>query len=326
MANVIENLIDSITKGKRATESSGPTYALKNSVQTTKSSMGTLSKVIGSLANVGKLATLGLGPVGAILTGITAGLMAPIDMIKQLADMVVNFVGLVNPGAVEQFTLAMNDAMAVMGGMLTPIMQGLTIYVRAFGDALAKLSPILQPIFDVLAAEFVRAALVVGKMVEAFAPFIELLVDTLVPIMDDATKSMAFLGGVLAEVVKTIAELFGLKSNRLKPDASAQGAAIRKFSTQSTEGFSRALFEKQLAMMSKGGQGKDPLLHIPDIAAAIREGQEVVKSIAGFVRNIWNWFERQKQAVDTFREESAETVSDFETGGLAYILGKAILK
>ncbi len=270
--------------------------------QTTRSkaalpNFGALGKVISSIASVSKIATVGLGAIGAVVSGITGALTAPLDAIQAIADVIMNLVQLANPGVMVEFMLAMTDAMAVLGHGMTPIMQGLTIAARAWGDSMAKLMPVMEPLFNELGQAIADQAGAWGLMIEVFAPLIQMFVDVAVPAIRAMSTGFAFLNGVMLEVIKTILDLVGLDTSRYNKGASSQGAAIRQFKTSGVEQFSKDLFQKQLAMLSKGDNGKKPEEHLADISGALEKGRALVASIAGNVQFIWDYFKAIRDGV-----------------------------
>ena len=57
------------------------------------------------------------------------------------------------------------------------MLQGLSSYLQVMGDTMARLMPVLQPLFDQLAQSLVNAAVGVAGIIEAMAPFIQLITD-----------------------------------------------------------------------------------------------------------------------------------------------------
>ncbi len=307
----------------------GKTDALKDSMNAAKGMGGAFGKVLGTLASVGKVAAIGLGPVSALIGGITQGLLAPIDAIKEMADAIIQLVALANPGAVQQFTLALNDAMAVIGAAMTPMLEGMTIATRGFGDALAQLMPVMQPLFDAIGQLLANWAVAASGVYQAMAPLIELLVDDLVEVLHDVTLGVATFQGALIELWTTLFSLLGMKSDRFKGDNNSQGAALRNFKSSSVDQFSKDLFAKQLSVQGKGGQGKTPEQNMDDIRKAVEQGQKFIRNISEVITSIWEWIKSGPVAT-LIRKLSGETgVSAVDVNpmtAIGAILGKAFLK
>lgn len=230
--------------------------------------------------------TSGFGAMAAGALALNSQLAAPLEAIQQFGDQISGLVRLANPGAFQQFQIAMMDAWAVLGGQLTPVLQGLTILGRAVGDNLAKLTPVVQPLFDKLGQGIANIAAGVGPVVEALAPPLELFIDLLGQLTDWFSRGIGLWQGIVSEVVKTINSLFGLTSKRFKPDADSQGAAVRGVSVSSVEQFSQDVFRRNAQMAFGTGQGKKPEEHLPDIAASVNEGKAIVASIRDNIREI----------------------------------------
>lgn len=291
-----------------------------------KSAIGGMKTALAGLTKISSVATAGLGALTSVVGGVTSALTAPIDAIKSLADTVMGLVGLANPATVKIFTIALNDAMAVIGHGLTPILQGATIYVRALGDVMAKLMPVFRPLLSMLGQTIVNAAVGAVRIWEAMAPALEVLTDAMVTLLEQATLGFAYFQGVVIEVIKTMTALFGITSKRFNPDANSQGAAFRTASTDSVGGFAKKLFEKSL-VGAFGQGGKRPEEHLPDILKEIQEGQKAVVLIKEKVVKIADWFERNTaplaNAVGTGKSVADATSSIF---GVAGTVAKSLLK
>lgn len=312
---------DAAKKGKEGADTFDK---LSASMSSAKNLGGAFGKVLGTIASVSKIAMAGLGPIGAILGSLTGALTAPIDAIKEMADAIIQLVGLANPGAVQQFTLALNDAMAVLGAALTPALEGMTIAMRAIGDLLAAMMPIFQPLFNQIGQSIANWAVGVRAIWQAASPLIELFVDGLVVALKAVSVGVAFFQGALsglveniARVVSAIAGLFGVKlGGKFNPDASSQGAAVRQFKSSSVDQFSKDLFAKQLSVLSKGGQGKTPEAHLEDISKAIAEGQKLAKQTAEYLEKIYNWITNTLPTIINSLIPSVPKLGDIPTSPL----------
>lgn len=255
---------------------------------TSRLQLGTFSSYMMSLTKSAGFAGIAVRGLGRATMTITSLIAEPIRLMQDLGNVISHFVGLANPGAVQLFTLALNDAMAVMGRMLTPVLRGMTIYIRAFGDVLAKMEPVLQPLFSQIGQLFANIALGAAEIWKAGAPLVELLTDVLVDLMREGARAVAFFQGIFVELIKTLMSFLGLKSKRFNPDADSTGASVRQVRTQGVEEFARSVFEKSLMGIFNQGK-KDPVAIQQDILAAIREGQAVVAKIRDHVEMVANY-------------------------------------
>jgi hypothetical protein len=289
-----------------------------------KSALGAVGTAFSSLTKVASLAMGGIGAVTSAIGGLTGVLTAPIDMIQSLATAITGMVELVNPAIVQQFTFAMNDAMAVMGSMLVPVMQAMTIYMRAFGDSLARMQPILQPLFDALAQYLANSALMFGQLIEAMAPFIQLMVSGLVPVINEVSKAIAFAVGWMTELIRTISELLGLSSNFDK-SRTAEGRAARNIKVGSVESFANDQFAMMVKNMFGGpDQGKKPEEHLADIKKAMEAGAEVIRKIAKIGDDIYKFLKEELGPLIARFKEAREDAKSFASGGgfLGMLLNK----
>lgn len=261
---------------------------------------------VGALAALSKAAVNTSETVGALATVLTSKLMGPLKGIQEIAGQIGQFVQLANPAVMHQFVLAMNDAMAVLGHALTPIMQALTVYTRQYGDALAKLMPVLQPLFNAISD--VIAGLSVGfvPMLQAIAPFLQLFVDTMTDLLRLWGHGIAFLQGVIIEFLNTLATAFGLES-RFNLDKTSRGAAKRPAEVAGVAETAAKMFRdaaQNMIMRPEGGK-KDNLAFMQEIATSIAEGQKVVKQIRDFVKTVAEWVEKQVGEVGGTAKDAA---------------------
>src|SRR5947209_4331851 len=135
--------------------------------------------------------TSGFGALAAGAQALTASLAASLQAIQQFGNEIGGLVRLANPGAFQQFQVAMMDAWAVLGGMLTPVMLGLTVLGRAVGDQLARLTPVVQPMFDKIGQAIANIAEGAGPIVEGLAPLVEGFIDLMVDLTDWFGKGIA---------------------------------------------------------------------------------------------------------------------------------------
>jgi hypothetical protein len=279
--------------------------------------LAALGMAINRVASAATHANGILAQFGQSLVGL---LTAPINAVKGFASALTPFVEKANPGAIWHLTRAMDNFMAVIGQGVTPIVQGITIYVEKMGSAMAKLMPVLQPVFDEIGQFFANMAMGGSQLVKALAPFIELLSDVLVDAIQEASRVIAFFQGVLIELLNTLASAFGLKSVRMSTNAEAKGAAVYQPSVSGVEEFARKQFEQSLMGINQNrGQGKKPEDFLQDIANKIDSGRRLVEEIRNFVRDIAKWFVENQGRI----EKGANAGKDIATtpGGPGIAVG-----
>ena len=242
--------------------------------------VGAIEKTAGAIDKLAGAGRAAFGSVTALASSITGGLLSPLGAVRDLFNSIGNLVGLFNPGVVAQFQLALNDTMAVIGSSLVPVMQGMTQYVRLFGDALAGLLPVIRPLMDSIGGYIARGAQGFLPLLQAAAPFIELFADSMALLLDKLSVGVAFLQGVVAELITTIAELFGLES-RFNANASSKGFAVRQTKVGSVEQFAADLFASNLKNINArpGEARKDPADLLGEIKEAMKNGRKVVEDI-----------------------------------------------
>ncbi len=244
-----------------------------------KSSIAGLEAAVKKLGAAAKDSTGALGNATSQLANL---FLAPLNEIKGIANSIAGLVQLANPAVVQVFTRTLNDAFAVIGGMLTPVLKGLTIAGRAWGDTFARLQPVIQPLFDQLGQSLANAAFGATQIVEAMSPFIQLLADGMVKSLRVASFAIGMLQGVVIGLANTIGAFFGLTS-KLDKNRNSRNAAVYSPQVSGVEDFARAQFAKQMEGMFGAKQGADPLAVLPEIATAVAAGAEAIKLIAGDV-------------------------------------------
>jgi hypothetical protein len=161
---------------------------------------GSILKSLGSLAGAAVVAGTALAAVGRAMG---------------------SFVSKANPAVWDQFTLALNDLMAVVGRALVPILSNVVIpVVRSFADMLMQLSPIgnalgqaLKPLVQVFGAVFEVVGRVLGKVGEmaqaaapAFAALGQVLVSVVQAVQPIFDVLVDVIGGAFVEAMKLVAE------------------------------------------------------------------------------------------------------------------------
>lgn len=268
-----------------------------------------LSQLAGGLGQLARSATGALGSVTGLASSITQKLLGPLEHVRELFSSIGHLVGLFNPGIVAQFTLALNDTLAVLGSALVPVLQGMTVYVRSFGDALAKLLPTLQPIFDSIGQFIASYAQGFVPILEAAAPFINAFGVALAELLRKISTGVAFFQGVVAELLDTLAGLFGMRGmGAFDKDATSRGFAARQTKVSGVEQFARDVFASTARnIYARQGEGKRPEQLLAEIKGAIDEGRKSIQAIRTAVEAIYKWLvekpEQVRQAVNNIAED-----------------------
>lgn len=254
-----------------------------------------------------KAATIAVNAIGTLASTISHGLLAPLAPIQQLFQSIGPLVKLFNPGIVTQFQLALNDTMAVIGSALVPVLQGMTIYVRKFGDALAGLLPALQPFFDGVAQFIANFATSFVPIIEAAAPFIAIFGQALADLMQHFSKAMALVHGIIAELINLIADLFGVRGlGGFNKDAKSTGFAARQTKVSGVEQFARDVFASTAKnIYARQGEGKTPTALLQEIKDAMAGGKQLVQEIRDWVKKIYEWFAQKAKIAEDIAAERA---------------------
>lgn len=154
------------------------------------------------------------------LGAIAGGAANAVGGITSILGTLTHFSALAAPGMMEQFSIALQDVMGVIGGTALPVMELLRDGIRLFGDVLANILP---------NADEVRQAL--SAVTEAFGPLRDAVMEMMaeigpsirqvfVELIGMAAEQLRVIMDVLRELMPSLQELFmGLKDvfDALKP-------------------------------------------------------------------------------------------------------------
>jgi len=165
------------------------------------------------------------------LSGAMVGQVTAVaSFLKSIVDPIASLTKLSNPAAVEQLTLAFNDALAVIGRGMLPIVQAFTRAIRVVGDNYARLEPLITSVSNAVARGMDRVFSKLAKIWEQNGPAAELMASALEMVIDGVTElALQFLNLTkwLTKAWNAIAKLFGFTGSSTKPGASSFGAAVR---------------------------------------------------------------------------------------------------
>jgi hypothetical protein len=224
------------------------TANLAKTGQASKGAVAGQQSLYGSYLNgAAKLAMVKSAFTGAA-DGITSKAVAAATALKSMADPINQLVGMSNPAPVEQFNIAFNDAIAVMGRGMLPITLAMTRAMRTLGDAYARVEPIVKRVSTAVGAGIDQVFGQLEKIWRNNGPALEMMGDVLVGVIQTLANVMSLAVKAMSQQLNglsKIARLFGYKG---PPDASAKGAANRTISTTTSgESISQRAIEKALA-------------------------------------------------------------------------------
>jgi hypothetical protein len=251
-----------------------------------------LDKVTEEITALSKASEKALGSITKFTTALTDFLLAPLANVKALAAAIAPLVALFNPAVVTQFELAMRDTLATVGSMLVPVLQGVTQYVRHFGDLLAGMIPVFQPLFNEIGQFISSFGVGLVDVFKSAAPILQGLSDVLSYFLRIAAQGIAFFAGAVSELLDVISHLFGLTS-RFNGNATSSGMATRQTKVSTVSQFAEDVFSSTAKnVYNRGGQSKTPDALLGEIKDSINSGRELVGKIKDGVDKIVGWFER----------------------------------
>lgn len=224
------------------------------------------------------------------LSGAMVGQATAIaSVLKSIVDPIASLTALSNPAAVQQLTLAFNDAMAVIGRGMLPIVQAFTKAIRLVGDNYARLEPVITSVSNAFARGMERVFDKLGKIWETNGPAAELMGSALELVIDGVTElALQFLNLTkwITKAWNAIAKLFGFDGSTTKKGASSFGAAVRDVKFESSA--EKISQDAQLKAFQQAlNAGKKPEESVPSlldkIAGALENKlKEVVKFLEQF--------------------------------------------
>jgi hypothetical protein len=198
---------------------------------------GMASQAAGSLDRVS-------GAFASMSRHIVKTLTGALDLVKGLAAPMAGLVGLRNPAAIKQFTLAVNDASAVLGEILLPVFNALIRAARTVGDTYATLQSAIEPVFDGIADAIDTVFKEIGSVAKENAGALKVMGEAMgwvARVLGHAAANAIWLAdklGKLLNPIMGIAKLIG--GGGAEGGESARGRAIRNVSiTQHGEDVAR---------------------------------------------------------------------------------------
>ena len=204
-----------------------------------KATLGAFGQAGGAKADAGVAG----GSMGAIPQALAS--LGPAALAAGAGLIAFKSIALASPGAMERFTLVLEDMAAVVGQTLIPVVEFLTSIAKTFGDILATVLPpasslreILEPISETF-----------RQLAEALAPILDLIRNVLIV----ALKALAIAVQIVMIPFRILAEFIkgflGMEDKKLK---SSTGAAARSLSFTSADAGMKAIYA---SAYKTGGQG-----------------------------------------------------------------------
>lgn len=226
------------------------------------------------------------------------------DAIARFGSSIAGLVAKANPVVAEQFTLALNDTLAVIGQALMPVLQVVTQLMRLFGDAIASFSgelgsvlgeiaQALMPIFELMAEALAISGKVISAVLQFVMPAIRFIVEGIRTIFDWWIR-----------LVKDALSFIGIEigDSAIKKGASV-GAAVRSASTGDVEGVLRKARESALSLGAASGPNYAEMTANNTEQLLIRAG-----SIADKIGRIIDIISKPVEAIDDAVDALTEMV------------------
>jgi hypothetical protein len=251
----------------------GGTAAAGSAVGGAAGAMGGASRAIamlgqaqGAINQLGSAArqsaSLVSGLAGMITGQMVKAMTGLLGIVKSAADPIEHLVRLFNPAKADVFVRAMTDAFAVVGRMLTPVLDAFTGVARKVGDLMAGMEPVLAPAMAAI-AELVK---VIGdevvKTIRDNMPFFEMLAAVITKVAQAAATAVQILGEAIRAFNRMfggrIARMLGFDGSSFDPKASSVGAAARQARFQAPKELSNDAIKNALQIGKEGVKAKKP--------------------------------------------------------------------
>lgn len=237
--------------------------------------------------NIGSgMAQLGrsIGAIGgSVLKTVGVALAAPAAILA-IGMAIQGLVAKANPAAAFQFNLALSDLAGTMGQILTPVLRGITVFIRAFADGLQGLRPALDPIMQGLGDTIRALAPLMQSLMQMAGPALQTLGLFITEIVVPAIRQLAdTLNEFFQQAMRAAETLTGglLNFSDFKAKSSF-GAAIRPAQYSSIEEIGK---RTTLAALNQSDRDNVPrkIDRTNDLLAKILEKVGVDKSAAGTI-------------------------------------------
>src|SRR5690348_5942139 len=235
------------------------------------SPLDSLTKAFNSFGDAAKA----LGVLTAAAAGPTAAILA-------FGEALGGLVNKANPAVFQQFTMAVNDLMAVIGRALVPIFETVVIpVIRMAADSLMELAPAgaalaaaLQPLVELIGGAFAVAAHVLAEGIKLVAPVIMVFARVLTDVVRFVSRGIRDL---LSLIGITLPEFGG------KPGGGV-GAATRQAGHSSIDDVVK---QAQRASFSLGTAQNDPMGEMANATKEIKaRADQIYQSLLDLIKNI----------------------------------------
>lgn len=148
----------------------------------------------------------GISRIGAIAT-------VAMNSVVNFGNSIAGFVAKINPAAVQRFTMAVDNWKSAIGGVLTPVLERVTIVTQIMGNAIASLSPQAKNLIagltggGGLAAVFAGVAFAVKVLLTSLGP-IPLIIGFVVSSFAGVAATMSS-GQAIADKFSLVLKTFG---------------------------------------------------------------------------------------------------------------------
>jgi hypothetical protein len=219
--------------GRAATASAGSAGARAAAGNAAPQSLDRLNQGLQRFTQRVRHADSAIAGLAGMMGGrLTHSLTAAIDAVSAFAAPIERLSRLANPAQADQFVIALEDAQAVIGRMLLPVLRALTRVARAVGDHFAAMEPVIGPLLEKIGGFIEHVMAKIGELAQRNAPLVEMMVDALMGLVDGLTvavDAIFFAMDKLMRIPRFIARQFGYGGENGKADfrRSSVGAAAR---------------------------------------------------------------------------------------------------
>jgi hypothetical protein len=239
------------------------------------------------------------GPAGVAIGAVAIGLEKVVEWGTKAAEVTVGLVAKANPAVVEKLTMAMDDAQAVIGRSLTPVVETFTKVARLVGDTFATIMPDASE-FQAVMAELDPIFEDIKEAVGIIGPIIKTGLVVALRQLGLAFKILALQVKPWLKLISIGATYSGLGlllGGSGKGDVkSSVGAAARGASFFSAE----SLGERGYASAYGAGLSASPA----------KQTAENTTTIASAAKGIWDWLTGQDSKAEDANKRAVEGLGE----------------
>lgn len=220
----------------------------------------------------GEGAEAAIGGLGAAAAGVALPLAAAAVALKTLIDVSVDLGGKASPIALERFTMAVDDAQAVLGKVFVPVLELVTDSVRLLGDVFATILPSTKEVREALSplADYLKN---LRDVFAAIAPIIKDYFTVSLKALGIALQVATYPLKLFTDALRAVGVIGNAKLN------SSVGAAARPASFTNVDSYLKDSYAKAFSL----GDQKEENPLVSPLETLVKEVTEIKNAVISYI-------------------------------------------